>query len=330
MIDAIEPGKPVFMLSGQGSQAPGMGADLLDVPEVRESFVCASDAFGFDVGRLVTEGSPEELRGTVCAQASILAVSIGIARALAARGIEPAAVLGFSLGQVGALAVSGMLSLEETLAFAAHRARIMERSAEMYPGGMCALLGADEQTAREVCESCAEGDVLVPANFNCPGQIVVSGSHDAIARVQEAWASRKKRSVILATEGAFHSPLMREATEELATYLSEVRFRESRVPLICNVDAEPLSAADAPDHLVRHLTQPVRFCESVSSLVQAGAADFVETGFGGVLVGFIRRIDKNVARTLVHDRESFEAACEHYVHRATDDEAGLRHDQAKE
>ena len=330
MVDAIESGKPVFMLSGQGSQAPGMGADLLDVPEVGESFACASDAFGFDVGRLVAEGSSEDLRGTVCAQASILAVSVGVSRALAARGIEPVAVLGFSLGQIGALAVAGMLSIEETFALAARRARIMERSAKNHPGAMCALLGADEQTVSEVCESCAEGEVLVPANYNCTGQIVVSGSHDAIARVQEAWASRKKRSVMLATEGAFHSPLMHEASEELAAYLSAVQFCEARIPLICNVDAEPLSAADASDHLIRHLTQPVRFCESVSSLVQAGATDFVETGFGGVLVGFVKRIDKGAARTLVQDKESFEAACEHYAGTAADDSANLRHEQVKE
>ncbi|WP_255467375.1 ACP S-malonyltransferase [Raoultibacter phocaeensis] len=303
---------PVFMLSGQGSQAPGMGADLLEVPEVAEAFSCASEAFGFDVRALAAEGSAEELGRTLCAQAVICALSTGIACALVARGVMPGAVLGFSLGQIGALAVSGMLGLEETFALAAHRAKLMERAAAEHPGVMCALIGADEESVRDVCEASAKGDVLVAANYNCPGQIVVSGTPGAIARAQEAWASRNKRSALLATEGGFHSPLLAEASDELVAYLSSVTFAEARIPLVCNVDARPLAAKDAADHLARHLTHPVRFEESVRSLARAGASDFVETGFGGVLVGLVKRIDKTLVRTRVEDRAGFEAACERY------------------
>lgn len=318
---AVRRGSPVFMLSGQGSQAPGMGVDLLTVPEVAETFACATDAFGFDVAALAVEGTPEELQRTVHAQAVISALSVGIARALIARGVRPGAVLGFSLGQVGALAVSGMLGLEATFELAAHRAKLMERAAREHPGAMCALLGADEQTAQDLCATCAEGEVLVPANFNCAGQVVVSGTRAAVARAQEAWTARKKRSALLATQGGFHSPLMQEASDELASYLGGVRFSEPLVPLVCNVDAEPLTAEHAADHLARHLTHPVRFDASVAALADAGATDFVETGFGGVLVGFVKRIDKGLVRVLVQDRAGFEEAANRYVAGEADDEA---------
>lgn len=314
---AVNPAEPVFMLSGQGSQAVGMGADLMGLPEVRETFDCASDSFGFDVARAVAEGTQEDLSRTLCAQASIAALSVGIARALMAKGVQPSAVLGFSLGQIGALAVSGMLGLGETFALAARRAELMSEAAASHPGSMCALLGADEETVRQLCKECAEGDVLVIANCNCPGQIVVSGTSDAVGRAREAWGARKKRSAMLATEGGFHSPLMQEASDALSSYLATVPFDEPRIPLICNVDARPLCAADAAEHLARHLVEPVRFDRSVSFLEQAGATDFVETGFGGVLVGLVKRIDKSLARSIVQDRGGFEAACARYGMGAT-------------
>lgn len=312
MESAVLAGKPVFMLSGQGSQVCGMGADLLDVSEVAEAFACASEAFGFDVAHLAVHGAPERLHRTECAQAAIGALSVGIARALIVRGVEPGAVLGFSLGQIGALAVSGMLPADQAFALAATRARLMERASIEHPGAMCALLGADETAAAEVCASCSDGEVLVIANYNCPGQIVIAGTHAAIARAREMWAARKGRSVVLATAGAFHSPLMHEAAASFAEYLSSVTFSEARIPLVCNVDAEPLAACDAARHLVRHLVEPVRFDASVTRLAHAGAADFVEVGFGGVLVGLVKRIDKSLGRTLVQDRAGFEAACERF------------------
>lgn len=316
---SVDSAKPVFMLSGQGSQAVGMGVDLMGLPEVREAFACASDAFGFDVARLVAHGSPEEISQTRHAQAAIAALSVGIARALAARGVEPSAVLGFSLGQIGALAVSGMLDMEDTFELAARRAALMSEAAAAHPGAMCALLGAEEASARELCEECAMGEVLVVANCNCPGQIVVSGTREAIGRAREAWGARKKRAALLATEGGFHSPLMAEASVAFAAYLATVEFAEARIPLVCNVDAKPLSAADAPEHLARHLVEPVRFDRSVALLAQAGATDFIETGFGGVLIGLVKRIDKSLVRSIVQDRAGFEDACERYGARAAGD-----------
>lgn len=306
MDNVIETQKPVFMFSGQGSQKPGMGIDLLAIDGVAEAFACASDAFGFDIADLIAQGSPEELERTRNAQAALTALSIGLSHALASRGVLPSAVLGFSLGQISALYAAGMLDMSTTFALAAKRAELMEQASVEHPGAMCALLGADIEAATELCATCAEGEVLVIANFNCPGQIVISGTKDAIGRAQEAWASQKKRSVLLATAGAFHSPLMQEAADAFATYLKALEFSEANVPLICNVDAQSLEAENARKHLVRHLVEPVRFEQSVVALTGVGASEFIEIGFGGVLVGLVKRIDKSLARRLIADVASFE------------------------
>ena len=293
---------PVFMFSGQGAQKPGMGADLLDIPEVKGTFSCASDVLGYDVADLVLNADPDELNDTRNAQPALCVLSVGIARALMARGVQPAAVLGFSLGQVSALAVSGMLSDEATFALVKARSELMAEAAAAHPGVMSALLKADEDGVAALCEQCAEGEVLVPANFNCPGQIVIAGAPAAVERAEAAWAEAGKRSSRLATSGAFHSPLMADAAAGLAAYLDNVEFSEARIPLVCNVTAAPLSAADARENLVRHLTSPVRFDASVAALTAAGADMFVEVGFGGVLANLVKRIDKTATRACVQDR----------------------------
>ena len=307
MIETIPAGAPVFLFSGQGSQKPGMGADLMDVPEVRAMFACASEVLGFDVADLVLNADAAELNDTRNAQPALCVLSVAVARALMARGVQPAAVLGFSLGQVSALAVSGMLTDEATFALVKVRSQLMAEAAAAHPGAMSALLKADEDGVQALCEQCAEGDVLVPANFNCPGQIVIAGTPAAVERAEAAWAEAGKRSSRLATSGAFHSPLMASAAEGMAAYLESVEFSEARVPLVCNVTARPLSAADARENLVRHLTSPVRFDASVAALAAAGADTFVEVGFGGVLANLVKRIDKTATRACVQDRASFDA-----------------------
>ena len=300
---------PVWMFSGQGAQKPGMGAGVPADPAAAEVYACASEHFGFDVARVSQEAAQEELNETKVAQGCMVALSVGLARALEARGHEPAAVLGFSLGQVSALAVSGMLGLDDAMRFAAFRAEAMSRAAQANPGAMCALLGADEESATALCAACAQDDVLVPANFNCPGQIVVSGSVAAIERAEEAWKAQKKRCSRLATSGAFHSPLMQQAADELSAWLADVEFAEARIPLIDNGTARPLAAAEAKEGLAAHLTHPVRFEQSVRYLAEQGADTFVEVGFGGVLSGLVRRTDKTWGRPVVaslDDVESYE------------------------
>ncbi len=309
-IPPLAPEAPVFLFSGQGAQKPGMGSDVMDVPEVAETLACASDAFGFAVAGLMANAAEQALHDTRHAQPALCALSVGLAHALMARGVVPSAVLGFSLGQISALAISGMLSDEATFALAKERSELMAQAAQACPGGMSALLKADDESVQALCAAQAQGDVLVPANYNCPGQIVVSGTFAALERAEEAWAAQGGRFSRLATSGAFHSPLMAQAAEGLNRYLEGVEFAKARIPLICNVDARPLAASQARDHLVRHLTSPVRFQQSVAALAAAGAHTFAEVGYGGVLSGLVRRIDRQAARPCIQDRASFEAFCD--------------------
>ena len=298
---------PVFLFSGQGAQKPGMGESLLDVAEVAQTLECASDVLGFDVADVMLNAPAEKLNDTAYAQPAMCALSVGIARALMARGVEPSAVLGFSLGQVSALAVSGMLSDEATFAFVKERARLMAEAAEAHPGVMSAFLKATPEDVQAVCNECAQGQVLVAANFNSSGQIVVSGEVAAVERAEAAWIAAGKRVARLATSGAFHSPLMQQAADGLDEYLAGVEFAEPQIPLICNTDAKPLSAADAREHLVRHLVSPVLFQQSVEALGGQGATCFAEVGFGGVLSNLVKRIDRAAERPCIQDKESFGA-----------------------
>lgn len=304
--------KTAFLLSGQGAQKPGMGAALIEagLPAVDETFAIAADVFGFDVADACLHAPAERLNDTAVAQPALCVLAVAQARELVARGVEPAYVAGFSLGQVGALAVSGMTSVEDAFRIAAFRCRAMAEAAAVRDGAMCALMGGEADEVAAVCEACAEGDVLVPANFNAPGQIVVSGDRAAVMRAKEAWEARPKhRAAMLATSGAFHSPLMQPAADALAGFLETIEFREPTVPLVCNVSARPLAAADAAAHLVCQVTSPVLFSQSVEWLTEQGVDTFVECGFGGVLVGLVRRIRKDAMRLRAETPEDIEAMC---------------------
>lgn len=297
----------VWMFSGQGAQKPGMGADLCEHPLAREVYECASDHFGFDVARFSQEASQDEINETKRAQGCMVALSLALDRILKEQGLKPSAVLGFSLGQVSALASSGMLSLDETMRFAAFRADAMSKAAHQMQGAMTALLGADEEQALTLCKECAEGEVLVVANYNCPGQVVISGAQTAIERAEHAWGGLKKRCARLATSGAFHSPLMNGAAAELANYLKDVTFSAAQIPLICNMSARELGLEQAQEHLSQHVVSPVHFEQSVRYAIQQGAHCFVEVGFGGVLAGLVRRIDKGCERCIVASLEDVKA-----------------------
>lgn len=286
----------VWMLPGQGAQKPGMGADLLELPQVAQTFALASDVLGLDLADLSRNGSAEDVNRPFNAQALTMAVSVGTGRFLQANGLGPSAVLGFSLGQIGALALAGVLSDEQAFRLLKVRATAMAAACEQVPGGMLALLGADAQDAEELCKECAGGEVLLPANYNCPGQIVISGTEAAIECAGARWKELGNKASRLNTSGAFHSPLMEQAAEAVAEACADLDFREPEVPLICNTDARPFRANEAAARLAAQVKSPVRFSQSVEYLIAQGETDFLEVGFGAVLNGLVKRIDRTTNR----------------------------------
>lgn len=294
------------MCPGQGAQKPGMGADLLEVCEVRETFDVMSQILEIDLVRLAKDGSEQEINDPEAAQALTMAVSVGVGKALQQRGFEPDAVIGFSLGQISGLVLSGILPLEDATALLKVRSRKMAEAVVANPGGMVALLGATLEDAEALCESAAEGEVLVCANHNCPGQIVISGTDAALERAQTAWTDAKKKCVRLATAGAFHSPLMADAAAAVEEYAATLTFNEPSATLICNTDAQPFNTAQAPARLGLQVQSGVMFEQSVLALIAEGETDFVEVGFGNVLTGLVRKIDKETQRANVGSLEQFE------------------------
>ncbi len=288
-----------FLMSGQGAQKPGMGAALIEsgAPEVAETFAAAREAFGFDVADVCLHASAETLRDTAYAQPAMCALSVAVAKSFTARGVRPAYVAGFSLGQIAALAATGMTSEADAFRIAAFRANAMAKAAAARPGSMCALLGGDMNEARDVCQQAAGGDVLVRANYNAPDQTVISGDTAAVERAAAIWREKPRhKASMLATSGAFHSPLMQPAADELSEFLKGIEFCEPRIPLVCNTDARPLSAADAPARLAAQVTSSVLFEQSVRWLSMQGVSAFVECGFGGVLSKLVRRIEPAALR----------------------------------
>lgn len=295
----------VWLCSGQGAQKPGMGADFLDIPEFADTLSAMSDIIGIDLAALAQDGTEDEINQTEAAQALTMAVSVGIGNALKARGFAPDAMIGFSLGQISALVLADVLPLEDATKLLKVRSGSMAKACTANPGGMVALMGATLDQAEALCAESAQGDVLVCANHNAPGQIVISGHDSALQRAQDIWKEAGNRSKRLATSGAFHSPLMAEAAQEVETFCESLQFQEPAVTLICNTDAQPFVAAEASKRLGKHVQSGVLFEQSVRALLDDGQTDFVEVGFGGVLTNLVKRIDKEVQRVCVGARESF-------------------------
>lgn len=303
----------VWLCPGQGAQAPGMGADFLACvdecfPQLAEVFAAAKRVTGVDVAVLACEGSEEQVNEPFNAQVLTVALSVGIGLELQARGLEPDALVGFSLGQISALALSGMLSVEDTFALLKHRAQGMAQACSEQPGAMCALLKASHEEALELCEQQSQDQVLVPANYNAPGQVVISGEVEAIERAEQAWSALPgKRAKRLNVAGGFHSPLMEAAAARTGAAARGLTFAEPRVPVLCNTDARPFTAAEAAQRLEQQVKSPVMFEQSIAVLLSQGASEFVEVGFGSVLSGLVKRQDRRVARVCTGTVEEFEA-----------------------
>ncbi len=286
--------KMAFVFPGQGSQKVGMGFDLFKGSRLaREVFEQADELLDFPLSRLCFEGPDEKLRQTVFTQPAIMTVSLACLRsAFGNDDARPAFVAGHSLGEFTALAASGALDFTAALRLVWERARLMQEAAEKYPGGMAAIIGLDEITLEEICQE--TGTQI--ANINSPGQIVISGSNQHLAWAMDLSRARGARRVVkLEVSGAFHSILMRPAAEGLGEVISELEFREPRIPIVVNVTARPeKDPEELKERLVQQLCSPVRWQSCVEYMVEDGVSTFVEIGPGKVLSGLIKRISKDV------------------------------------
>ncbi len=285
--------KHAYVFPGQGAQAVGMGKDLYDnVPAAKELFEKANEILGFRITDIMFAGTDEELKQTKVTQPAVFLHSVIMAKAL---GVEPDAVAGHSLGEFSALVVAGALSFEDGLKLVSKRAQAMQAACEAQPGAMAAVLGLEDSVVEEICAS-TEG-VVVAANYNCPGQLVISGAVEAVdAACEKAKAAGARRALRLPVGGAFHSPLMEPAKQELEKAISEAPFQTPTCPIYQNVDAKPYTdPAQIKANLIAQLTAPVRWTYIVKQMLSDGVTEFTELGPGTVLQGLIRKVDADAA-----------------------------------
>lgn len=292
--------KTVFVFPGQGSQAAGMGKDLADaIPAARAVFDEADAILGFKLSELCFSGSEEELSQTINTQPAVFTTGIATLRALQTLlpEVKPAMAAGHSFGEITALVAADALSFADGLKLARERGRVMKEADERSPGAMAALLGLEIDAVRELTTRAREitGGVLVVANDNCPGQVVISGDSETLdAALPIASEMGARRAVKLAVSIAAHSPLMAAAAEEFRAILAETPFQTPRVPVYANLSAAPLTSPEAiREELGNQLTGGVRWTESVQNMIAAGAELFLEFGSKDVLTGLLKRIDRS-------------------------------------
>ena len=280
-----------YVFPGQGAQFVGMGKDLYDnVPEAKALFEQANEILGFRITDIMFAGTDEELKQTRVTQPAVFLHSVIMAKAL---GVKPDAAAGHSLGEFSALVVAGALSFEDGLKLVSKRAMAMQAACEAQPGTMAAILGLEDKVVEEICAS-VDG-VVVPANYNCPGQLVISGTNEAIDEAcAKLTAAGAKRALKLNVGGAFHSPLMEPARVELEAAIAAAPFAKPVCPVYQNVDAKPhTDPAEIRANLIAQLTSPVRWTQIVQNMLADGATSFTELGPGSVLQGLIKKVDRS-------------------------------------
>ena len=303
-----EPNRAAYVFPGQGSQAVGMGYDLYqEFSSAREVFKLADEALGFPISNLIFDGPENKLLQTSNAQPAIVTVSLACLKALQEKSSgdglpSPAFIAGHSLGEYTALAAAGVLSLADTIYLARERGRLMHEAGLENPGGMVAVIGLNEA---ELSQVCAETETRI-ANINCPGQLVISGPRDNLARAAALADERgARRTIPLQVSGAFHTPLMQPAVTGMTEVIAGLAFSRPVVPIIANTTARPLTTAElVKEELLRQLCNGVQWQRSIEYMIEQGIDTFIEIGPGRVLSGLIRRIDKTVNTINIGDAEA--------------------------
>ncbi len=298
--------KIAFVFSGQGAQAPGMGKELYDCSPAAKAVFDLADSIRPGTSQQCFEGTQEELNVTINTQPCLFACDLAAAKAAQERGIQPDCAAGFSLGEVAAIAFSGMLTEAEAFSMVCKRAELMNEAAQKNPGAMAAVMKLSPQQVETLCGPIENA---WPVNYNSPKQTVVAASADTIDQVVEAASAQRGRAVKLAVSGAFHSPLMHSAADGLREYLASVSLREERLPVYANLTAEPYGE-DKKETMAAQCENPVRWQKTIENMIANGVDTFIEVGVGKTLVGLIKKINPEVTVYQIENKEGLDAAAE--------------------
>ena len=285
-----------LVFPGQGSQFVGMGKELYDSrKDVKDLMDSANDILGFDILSLMFKGTDEDLKKTEVTQPSIFIHSVAMLKTV--NGLGAAMVAGHSLGEFSALVANGVLSFEDGLRLVSARAKAMQEACDAHPSSMAAILGLPDEKVEEICAS-IDG-IVVPANYNCPGQLVISGETSAVeAACEKMKEAGAKRALMLPVNGAFHSPLMQPAQEKLAAAIEKTKFRNAMIPVYQNITTTAITdPEEIKQNLIKQLTGPVKWTQSVQNMVKDGAQTFIEVGPGKTLQGLIKKISPEAVIT---------------------------------
>jgi [acyl-carrier-protein] S-malonyltransferase len=299
-----------FVFPGQGSQSVGMMAGFGDAPIIKQTFSEASELLHLDLWKMVIEGPAEDLAQTVNTQPLMLTAGIAAWRLWRSQGgAVPAYFAGHSLGEYSALVAAEVIRFSDAVPLVRFRAEAMQDAVPLGQGGIAAILGLDEDAVKAACAQAAQGEVVEPANYNSPGQLVISGARAAVERAIEiAKATGAKRAMMLPMSVPAHSSLMRPAAERLRERIAAIEFKPAKAPVIQNVDvANYQDSASIKDALIRQLYGPVRWIETIKALADAGVKHVVECGPGRVLIGLNKRIDDRIQALSIHDQASLDA-----------------------